>query len=151
ASALQSKRRKWNLLTAVYDVGPATPTHLLRRGNYQKPGPVIQPGFLSILGSSLPEVKPAGATTGRRLALAHVLSDAARPAGSLVARVQVNRLWQALFGKGLVPTSGNLGRSGAKPSHPELLDWLAGEFVKHNWRIKPVLQLLMTSTVYRQA
>jgi hypothetical protein len=68
----------------------------------------------------------------------------------LLARVQVNRLWQHAFGQGLVPTPENLGRSGEPPTHPELLEWLSSEFVRGGWHVKPLLKLLMTSTAYRQ-
>src|SRR6185369_6563395 len=72
-------------------------------------------------------------------------------ASGLLARVRVNHVWQHLFGKGLVATSDNFGQSGTPPTHPELLDWLASEFIDKNWQLKPFLRQLMTSAVYRQA
>src|SRR5207247_9722679 len=72
-------------------------------------------------------------------------------AAGLLTRVLVNRLWQHLFGEGLVPTPENFGRSGQSPTHPDLLEWLCVEFTRGSWRIKPALKLLMTSTAYRQA
>jgi mono/diheme cytochrome c family protein len=153
---LNKQRRGWGTIQAVIDTGPPSPTHLLRRGNHETPGAEIAPGFLSVLSASdaaavLPETKPAGASSGRRLALARWLTTPDTPASGLVVRVQVNRIWQQLFGRGLVATSDNFGRSGARPTHPELLDWLATEFVRGGWRIKPFLKLLMTSSAYRQA
>jgi hypothetical protein len=135
----------------------------LRRGNHETPGAEVQPGFFAVLcrdesaarqnlpNPSAPSVQPAGATSGRRLALARWLTDWSSPAGALVARVRVNRIWQHLFGKGIVETSENLGRSGAPPSHPELLDWLACRFVADGCKTKPLVKLLVMSAVYRQA
>src|SRR5262249_29442673 len=102
-------------------------------------------------GDPLAAPSPFRGTSGRRLALARWFTTAdSRPAG-LLARVMVNRLWQHLFGKGLVPSAGNFGRSGQPPTHPELLEWLGSEFARSGWRIKPMLKLLMTSNAYRQA
>src|SRR5262249_41018804 len=132
--------------------------HILRRGNYLRPGAEVKPGFIQILLEQDKDLdliagqwKPAGNSSGRRLALAHWLTDTASPAGALVLRVRVNRIWQQLFGKGIVESSDNFGLAGMKPTHPELLEWLATEFVNSGQRLKPFLKLLMTSTVYRQA
>ncbi|MSQ93124.1 MAG: DUF1553 domain-containing protein [Gemmataceae bacterium] len=153
--ALNAKKKSYGQLRAVYDAGPPTPTRLLRRGDHAKPGKEITVGGLEVLcppaKKQLPDVKPAGATSGRRLALAQWLTEPSTPASGLVARTQVNRVWQRLFGKGIVPTSDNLGMSGARPSHPELLDWLAAEFVDKKWRLKPLLRQIMTSSAYRQS
>jgi hypothetical protein len=153
---LNVRRRKWESLQAVYDVGPPTPTRLLKRGAFDRPAAVIAPGFLSVLSAAGDEQRvastsPAGRTSGRRLALAQWLTDAKTPAGALVLRVRVNRVWQQLFGRGLVETSDNLGLTGAAPTHPELLEWLVAEFDARGQRLKPFLKLLMTSAVYRQA
>ena len=91
------------------------------------------------------------ATSGRRLALARWLTADETPASALVARVMVNRLWGHVFGRGLVSTAGNFGRSGQPPTHPELLEWLAGEFIAGGWRVKPMIRLLMTSTTGEDA
>jgi hypothetical protein len=93
----------------------------------------------------------AASPRGRRLALAHCLNDERTPAGALVFRVRVNRIWRQLFGKGLVDPTDNLGVTGAKPTHPELLDWLATQFVRDGRRLKPLLKTLMTSSAYRQS
>ena len=154
---LEEQRRSYGWLDAVYDTGPPPATHLLRRGDHQTPGPEVQPGFLAVLtelGKSQTigvDQIPTEGTSGRRLALARWLTDRESPAGALVARVRVNRLWQHLFGEGIVATSDNFGRNGAQPTHPELLNWLATEFMTTGWRVKPLLKLMMTSTVYRQA
>jgi hypothetical protein len=146
---LSAKRRSFGAIQAVYDVGPPPPTFLLKRGNYETPGAEVTPGFLEVFGE-LPTSKPAGATSGRRLALAKALTDPQSPATALVARVQVNRIWLHLFGRGLVETPDNFGKSGARPTHPELLEWLSARFLDER-RFKPLIRLLMTSSVYRQS
>jgi Protein of unknown function (DUF1553)/Protein of unknown function (DUF1549)/Planctomycete cytochrome C len=159
----EQTRRHWGVIQAAYDVGPPPPTHLLKRGNFATPGVEVQPGFFAVLCSgesaagknvanaTVRSGQPAGATSGRRLALARWLTDWSSPAGALAARVRVNRIWQHLFGHGIVETTENLGRSGAGPSHPELLDWLACRFVADGCRTKPLIKLLVMSAVYRQA
>src|SRR5439155_5065563 len=93
--------------------------------------------------------RPAGrVSTGRRTAFANWVAS---PENPLFARVMVNRIWQHHFGTGLVATADNLGRSGAKPSHAELLDWLAVEFIEHGYSVKHLHRLILNSAVYRQA
>src|SRR5205085_4639375 len=93
--------------------------------------------------------RPAGASDrARRLALARWLTD---PANPLPARVMVNRLWHYHFGRGIVATPSDFGAHGAQPTHPELLDWLAAEFVESGWRLKHVHRLIVTSATYRQS
>jgi hypothetical protein len=149
---LNKEQRSFGKIQALYDVGPPPRTHFLKRGDYETPGAEVEPGFLSVLSDSGPLVspRPAGATSGRRLALASWLTQRDSRAAALLSRVMVNRLWQHLFGKGIVPTPENFGRSGQPPTHPELLEWLAGEFERSGWHIKPMLRLMMTSSVYRQ-
>jgi hypothetical protein len=157
AGALGGTRRAApGTLQAVYDAGPPTPTRLLRRGDHTQPGEEIAPGLLVALSPSpdaatIADAPPYAGTSGRRLALAKRLTDVGTPAGALVARVRVNRIWQHLFGRGIVPTGDNFGRQGTPPTHPELLEWLAGRFVADGWRLKPMLRLLMTSAAYRQS
>ncbi|MBI3839673.1 MAG: DUF1553 domain-containing protein, partial [Planctomycetia bacterium] len=159
---LNRTRRVWGTIQAAYDVGPPPATYLLQRGNYETPGSAVDPGFLSALGENKGTTapgtepfailaKPAGPTSGRRLALALWLTDWESPAGGLAARVMVNRVWQHLFGRGIVETSENLGISGAGASHRELLEWLACRFVADGRQIKPLVKMLVTSAVYRQA
>jgi hypothetical protein len=96
----------------------------------------------------LPAKNPALATSGRRLAFARWLTSGTNP---LVARVLVNRVWLHHFGHGLVGTPSDFGTMGERPSHPELLDWLASDFVQHGWQLKRLHKLIMTSTAYRQS
>ncbi len=153
-AALKSQRRAHGWIHAVYDVGAPPPTHLFRRGQFETPGDEVAPGFLSVLtdarSRALPAAPSAAGTSGRRTALARWLTDPASPASGLAARVLVNRIWQHLFGVGIVATSDNLGLSGAPPTHPALLEWLAADFRDHGWRIKRVIRGIMLSTVYRQ-
>jgi hypothetical protein len=79
------------------------------------------------------------------------MTDVDHGAGALLARVAVNRLWQHCFGRGIVSTPGDFGRQGALPTHPELLDWLAAELIRNQWRLKPVLRLILTSSAWRQS
>jgi hypothetical protein len=154
-AALKAQRRSFSKIQALYDVGPPPRTFLFKRGNFESPGPEVQPGFLSVLSdpSRAPNIStpPASQSSGRRLALARWLTEKDSPATALLARVMVNRLWQHLFGQGLVPSPDNFGRSGQAPTHPELLEWLSAEFIHNGYCIKPTLKLLMTSTAYRQA
>ena len=122
----------------------ATPrdTFVLVRGSYDKPGDKVTPAVLS----ALPPM-PADAPRNR-LGLARWLVD---PANPLTARVAVNRYWQMYFGTGLVKTAEDFGSQGEAPSHPELLDWLATEFVRSGWDVKAMQRLIVTSAAYRQA
>ena len=95
-----------------------------------------------------PEKPLATGTTGRRLALANWLTDPRHP---LTARVMVNRVWMLHFGRGPVGSPGDFGRLGERATHPELLDWLASEFVAQGWCVKKLHRLILTSTAYRQS
>lgn len=132
--------------------GEPTPVHLLKRGDIRQPAQVVQPGPPVALEAGLVpyQVVPSGSamSSGRRLALARWLTQPHHP---LTARVLVNRVWQHHFGRGLVDTPGNFGRIGATPSHPELLDWLATEFVREGWSIRKLHRLIMTSATWRQS
>ena len=155
---MNNARRSYGRIQALFDVGSPPPTFLLMRGNYETPGQQVEPGFLAVLADANSDryfTRPADDagthTSGRRTALARWFTDADSPASGPVARVMVNRLWQHLFGEGIVTTPGNFGAHGAPPTHPELLDWLAGELMNNEWRIKPLIRQMMTSRVYRQA
>jgi hypothetical protein len=117
-------------------------TFLLLRGQYDKPGDPVKAGVPAFL-PPLPSGAPAN-----RLTLARWLVD---PGNPLTARVAVNRYWQAYFGTGMVKTSEDFGSQGEAPSHPELLDWLATEFVRSGWDVKAMQRLIVTSATYRQA
>ena len=117
-------------------------TFIMLRGDYQKPGEKVTaavPGFLPPMPSDAPR---------NRLGLARWLVD---PANPLTARVAVNRYWQMYFGTGLVKTAEDFGSQGETPSHPELLDWLATEFVRTGWDVKAMQRLIVTSAAYRQS
>ena len=155
-AATAPRRRKWGKIQALYDLGPAPPTHLLIRGSEQSPGHEVPPGFLRVLSRTDAEAlatstSPFTGTSGRRSDLARWLTRADSPASALVARVMVNRIWKQLFGRGIVPTPDNFGAQGQRPTHPELLEWLSTEFVAGGWRVKPLVKLMMISTAYRQA
>ena len=125
-------------------VAPA-PTHRLHRGDPMQPREAVAPGTLALFAPmALSEDEPEQA---RRVALARWLTDPTHP---LTARVFVNRVWQHHFGVGLVSTPDDFGKNGTRPSHPELLDWLASEFVASGWRVKALQRLFLTSATWRQ-
>ena len=117
-------------------------THMLLRGAYDKPGEKVGPG----VPAALPPL-PAGAPNNR-LGLAQWMTS---PENPLVARVAVNRFWQMYFGTGLVKTSEDFGQQGEWPAHPELLDWLATEFVRTGWDVKAMQKLIVMSAAYQQS
>jgi hypothetical protein len=138
---------------------PAT-SYLLARGDVDHKAAEVKLGFLTVLtppeadGDVTPwtrREKSAGAkTTGQRTALAEWMFDTEHGAGRLTARVIVNRLWQHHFGQGLVRTPSDFGTQGERPSHPELLDWLATELIRGGWKLKPIHRLILSSSAYRQ-
>jgi hypothetical protein len=143
------------LAYSVSDVVPPhvseiAPTYVLMGGELTAKGEAVEPGFLScIAGNSNPAAIPfAGGSSGRRTALAEWIASAENP---LTARVMVNRIWQHHFGEGIVRTPSDFGRNGDRPSHPELLDWLANEFVEKKWSIKAMHKLMLLSNTYRQS
>jgi len=128
-------------------------THVLLRGDPSSPGDPVQPGIPAVLDRpdqrfTIPPAGEGAKTTGRRKAFADWMTRSDNP---LTSRVFVNRVWAAYFGSGIVSTMENFGTSGAPPSNPELLDWLATEFVNSGWRMKSLHRLIVTSSVYRQA
>jgi mono/diheme cytochrome c family protein len=163
-----AERREWEALNAkrkpgaklpepkiqaLWDRGEPTPTYVYNRGDPMLPGRLVGPGVPSVLtdGKTPFDVQPpwTGAKkTGRRLAFAKWLTQSDNP---LTARVMMNRIWKLHFGRGIVTSLGNFGKVGSLPSHPELLDWLAVEFVKRGWSIKEMHRLMMTSATYRQS
>lgn len=135
---------------AMTDVGPVAPTtFLLKRGEWRQPGQEVLPGFPSAIDDrNATLVTNARGGTGRRAALADWLS---RPENPLTARVLVNRLWQQHFGRGIVATPSDFGNQGESPTHPELLDWLAIEFISRGWSQKAIHKLIVTSATYKQS
>jgi hypothetical protein len=124
-------------------------THLLLRGKATRPGPEVPPGVPAVLVAAQPPFPPAGPYTSlRRLTLARWIAS---PDNPLTARVLVNRVWQYHFGEGLVRTPSDFGVMGEPPTHPELLDWLADEFVRSGWSLKKLHRLILTSNTYRMA
>ncbi|MCY3004556.1 MAG: DUF1553 domain-containing protein [Planctomycetota bacterium] len=149
----ENKRRKpWeDYGMCVSEAGTNAPdTFVLTRGSPQGKADKVDPAFLSILGGEPPAIlpNPQANTTGRRLAFAKWITD---PNNRLTSRVFVNRIWQHHFGRGIVRSPNNFGQLGEQPTHPELLDWLASNFVEQGWRIKPLHKLILTSQSYRQS
>jgi hypothetical protein len=120
--------------------------HLLHRGDPEQPKDEVVPAVLSVLGSK--KLTRDTAEQDRRGALADWIAS---PDNPLTARVMVNRIWQGHFGTGLVDTPSDFGRNGGRPSHPELLDWLASEFVRAGWSVKQMHRLIVLSATYRQS
>ena len=150
---LQGQRKSYGKVQALWDVGPPPASRVHRRGNVSAPGVLVQAGFPEILqqpGSSVAATSSdvTGDSSGRRLALARWLT---RPDHSLTGRVIVNRVWHHHFGRGIVETLGNFGRSGSLPTHPELLDWLTVDFAEHGWSLKRLHRQIMLSSAYRQS
>lgn len=138
---IESKRRRIDRAMGVREKESADPIFVLYQGDFGAPRDEVSPGFPSVLGTT--EIK-----SQRRLALADWITSAQNP---WTARVLVNRSWQQHFGTGLVATANDFGYSGAKPTHPELLDWLAADLMTHGWSIKRLHRLIVMSNAYRQA
>lgn len=153
AKAIRATKPKEEFVRAVWEPAnkPAPPTFLFHRGDHEQPKQQVNPQALSVLATDTPvDWQTAAAdrpTSGRRLAYAKWLTSGKHP---LVARVIVNRIWLNHFGRGLVETPGDFGALGVEPTHPQLLDWLAHEFVTSGWSVKELHRTIMTSTVYRQ-
>jgi len=118
------------------------PTHLFLRGDYTSPGQLVEPGVPGVLHPLDPELPP------NRLGLASWLVD---PDNPLTARVAVNRFWAEIFGQGIVTTLEDFGMQSPSPTHPELLDWLALEFMRQNWSMKQIIKTIVMSSTYRQS
>jgi cytochrome c553 len=158
---LERRLRRWRpvALTAINVPGPPTgpdiaPTRVLVRGDVYRPGEIVEPGFPSaITGKSEPATLEKDRfgqflTRGRRITLAHWIANSDNP---LTARVMVNRIWQNHFGRGIVGTPNNFGKNGDRPTHPQLLDWLALKFIQEKWSVKAVHRWIVTSSAYRQS
>jgi hypothetical protein len=130
----------------VSDKAPAT--HRLNVGAWDAPLEEVQPGFLSVIDPNPPKIVPTANSTGRRTALANWIAS---PSNPLTARVMVNRIWNYHFGQGLAPAPSDFGLMGGRPSNPELLDWLASEFVRTGWDMKKMHKLILTSNAYQQS
>jgi mono/diheme cytochrome c family protein len=127
------------------------PTNVMTRGNPHSPAAVVQPAFPEVLGFPAPKIPEAGKdtrTSGRRTVLANWIAS---KENQLTARVIVNRIWQGHFGRGIVASSNDFGKFGTGPTHLELLDWLASEFVERGWKIKSLHKLILMSRTYQMS
>ena len=150
--AVRRKMRQKPHVRVLVDNEEPSQAYLLRRGDpvgFADPVEPATPMLLNIAGLQPYKVeKPFPGTSGRRLALAKWLTQPNHP---LTSRVMVNQMWMRHFGRGIVASVSNFGRSGVAPSHPELLDWLATEFVAKGWSMKQMHRLMMTSEAYQQS
>ena len=149
-SEIEAGRRRPRFAMGATDSGGTAPaTHIFYQGDFGSPREEVVPGFVSIFTPGPAAIEPpTDGTTGRRLALANWIASADNP---WTARVIVNRIWQQHFGTGLVATPNDFGFTGARPTHPELLDWLAIEFMRSNWSIKQLHRMIVLSAAYRQS
>lgn len=150
---IEAQRRTEPMIQALWDRGDPSPTYIYRRGDPLNPGRLVGPGVPSVLtDGKTPFVVhppwPGAKKTGRRLAFARWLTQPNHP---LTARVLVNRVWKHQMGRGIVKSLGNFGKAGTPPTHPELLDWLAIDFVEKGWSLKRLHWVIMTSSTYRQS
>lgn len=152
-SALEKQRQSYSKLEALYDEqGELPETFIHRRGDHESKGAVVAPAGLEVLSKRGETFnKSLTWSSGRRLALAEWLTSEGTPAASLVARVYVNRVWMHLFGAGLVSTADNFGKMGSQPTHPELLEHLASDFVRNGWSTRKLIRGMMLSRAYRQS
>ena len=153
ATKLRATKPAEGFVMALTEVKGQVPvSKFFNRGDHDQPKQAVQPGELGILASPMIEpfkpVPVSSGSSGRRLAYAQWLTSGKHP---LTARVLVNRFWTHHMGRGLVNTLGDFGKQGELPSHPELLDYLADEFVKGGWKLKPLHRLIVLSAAYRQS
>src|SRR5260370_4218285 len=130
------------VLAQTLTLGPSRKTHVMMRRDFLRPGVEVSPGTPAVLSPMNSAAKRS------RLDLARWLVD---PSNPLTARVTMNWVWQRYFGRGIVATLEDVGTQGEKPSHPELLDWLATEFIRQQWSLKAMHKLIVTSATYRQS
>ena len=152
-SKIRSELPKTDYIRGLTETATELPeTFVFHRGDPGQPTERVTPGSLTVLdhlvGVDVAENDQASRSSGRRLAFARHLTHPQHP---LTARVLVNRFWMHHFGRGLVATPGDFGAQGQRPTHPDLLDWLARDFVQNGWKLKRLHRLIMTSTVYRQS
>jgi hypothetical protein len=139
-----------NTITSVTELGTvAPPTRIRFTGIHEKPLDEVEPGLPALwAGDTKLDIVPTAKTTGRRTALANWIASNDNP---LTPRVYVNRIWAQYFAKGIAANPGDFGRAGPKPTHPELLDYLAGNFVKEGWNVKSLHRQILLSSTYRQS
>lgn len=136
--------------TTALELGPdPIPIHVRFTGIHERPLEEVQPGLPALwTGDNEPVITPTENSTGRRTALANWIAS---PENPLTSRVYVNRVWAQYFARGIAGTPGDFGRAGEKPTHPELLDYLAHEFVENGWSVKKLHKEILLSSVYRQS
>ncbi len=143
-ASLRAREPHFETSMVVHERKSPRPTFVMIGGDFTRQGESVEPGVPAVL----PPITPRKGTRVDRLDLARWLVDPGHP---LTARATVNRVWQAYFGRGLVETENDFGTQGLPPSHPELLDWLATEFVGQGWSLKALHRLIVTSQTYRQS
>jgi hypothetical protein len=152
---LNKQHQHWDTIRAFFESGVPPRDFVFVRGDYERRSQRIEPGFPTVLCDSVEQSRvPAelnNQTSGRRLAFAKWLTNPNGRAAALTSRVIVNRFWQQLFGEGIVATPDNFGLNGARPTHPELLEWLVAEFIDSGWRVKPLIKMMVMSEAYRQS
>jgi hypothetical protein len=154
ANAKRAQKPVEDFIAVLSEVPGQIPvTNVFHRGDYRQPKNEVQPGDLTIAAPDgqrleIPSKSATLPTSGRRLALARHLTSGQHP---LLGRVLANRIWLHHFGRGIVDTPGDFGVLGMRPTHPELLDWLATELVQSGWSLKRMHRLIVTSTIYRQS
>jgi hypothetical protein len=151
-AALEKGKPVEPMIRGLWDRGRPSPTYVYRRGDHLLAGAPVSPNIPAALGGRIPfEIRkpwPDANQTGRRLAFAKWLTDRRNP---LTARVAVNRIWKHHFGRGLVESLDNFGTTGTPPSHPDLLDWLASEFMDNGWSMRHIHRLILNSRAWQQA
>ncbi|QSA96433.1 DUF1549 and DUF1553 domain-containing protein [Methylococcus sp. EFPC2] len=137
-------------ISAITELGATgvPPTYVLFGGIQDRPLDEVQPAFPAGITDEKPVITPTANSSGRRTALANWIASENNP---LTARVYVNRVWEQYFGRGIVETVSDFGKAGAKPTHPELLDYLADDFVRNGWSVKQLHRQILLSSVYRQS
>lgn len=137
-------------ISAVTELGSpvSPPTNVRFTGTHERPLEEVQPAFPASLTDEKANIIPTATSSGRRTALANWIAS---PTNPLTARVYVNRVWSQYFGTGIVKTVSDFGKAGDKPTNPELLDYLAGTFVKEGWSVKKLHREILLSSVYRQS
>jgi mono/diheme cytochrome c family protein len=150
--SLKNQKVAGEMALCVTEAGRSAPeTCVLIRGNPHVKGDKVAPAFPTVFNLPAPMIPPPSAnakTTGRRTVLANWIASKDNP---LTARVMVNRIWQYHFGRGIVRSSSNFGTAGDRPTHPELLDWLAAEFAEKKFQMKPMHRLMVTSNAYKMS
>ncbi|MGZ4969851.1 MAG: DUF1553 domain-containing protein [Methylobacter sp.] len=137
-------------ISAMTELGytDVPPSYVFFGGDHEKPLEQVQPAFPEAITDEKPDIKPTAFSSGRRTALANWIAS---PNNPLTARVYVNRVWEEYFGRGIVETVSDFGKAGQKPTNPELLDYLADNFIKNGWSIKKLHRDILLSSAYRQS